>query len=53
MVSGGHFRATRHRVHYPPPSQDTYERLSIVSFNGSAGDLRMEPAWGEPTVALV
>ena len=47
VVSGGHFRATRHRVHQPPPSQENVERLSLVLFNGSKGDLRMEPAWGE------
>ena len=46
VVSGGHFRATRHRVAQPPDSQSTFERLSLVCFNGSKGDLRMQPCWG-------
>ncbi|WRT68176.1 uncharacterized protein IL334_005151 [Kwoniella shivajii] len=50
LVSGGHFRATRHRVHNPPPSQETFERLSIVCFNGSRGDLRMQPSWESPLI---
>jgi isopenicillin N synthase-like dioxygenase len=49
VVSGGHFRATRHRVAQPPDSQSTFERLSLVCFNGSKGDLRMQPCWGEST----
>ena len=49
VVSGGHFRATRHRVHQPPASQANEERLSLVLFNGSKGDLRMQPAWGKPS----
>ncbi|OCF57473.1 hypothetical protein L486_04931 [Kwoniella mangroviensis CBS 10435] len=50
LISGGHFRATRHRVHNPPPSQETFERLSVVLFNGSKGDLRMQPCWDSPLI---
>ncbi|WWC65505.1 uncharacterized protein I303_108123 [Kwoniella dejecticola CBS 10117] len=48
LVSGGHFRATRHRVVDPPSDQQTYDRLSIVLFQASEGDLRMEPAYQSP-----
>lgn len=47
IVSGGHFKATRHRVFKPPVDQLQEERLSIVLFNSSVGDLRMGPAQGE------
>ncbi|ODM22998.1 hypothetical protein SI65_00587 [Aspergillus cristatus] len=39
VVSGGHFKATRHQLHE--------ERLSIVLFNSSVGDLRMGSAQGK------
>ena len=45
IVSGGHFKATRHRVYKPPVDQLQEERLSLVLFNSSVGDLRMEPAY--------
>jgi isopenicillin N synthase-like dioxygenase len=45
IVSGGHFKATRHRVYKPPVDQLHEERLSLVLFNSSVGDLRMEPAY--------
>lgn len=48
IVSGGHFKATRHRVYKPPVDQLDQERLSLVLFNSSVGDLRMRPAKGEP-----
>ncbi|WVQ82091.1 hypothetical protein IAT38_004219 [Cryptococcus sp. DSM 104549] len=48
LVSGGHFRATRHRVVDPPEDQRNDERLSIVLFQASEGDLRMEPAYESP-----
>ncbi|RSH83772.1 hypothetical protein EHS25_005387 [Saitozyma podzolica] len=48
LVSGGHFRATRHRVVDPPEDQLKEERLSIVLFQASEGDLRMEPAYESP-----
>ncbi|KAJ6444161.1 mat1-1-3 [Purpureocillium lavendulum] len=44
IVSGGHFKATRHRVFKPPADQLHEERLSLVLFNSSIGDLRMTPA---------
>lgn len=47
IVSGGHFKATRHRVYKPPADQLNEERLSLVLFNSSVGDLRMTPAKGE------
>ncbi|WVF70356.1 hypothetical protein IAT40_005146 [Kwoniella sp. CBS 6097] len=50
IVSGGHFKATRHRVYKPPVDQLTYERLSIVQFSSSLGDLRMTPAHASPLI---
>jgi len=47
IVSGGHFKATRHRVFKPPVDQLHEERLSLVLFNSSVGELRMAPAKGE------
>ena len=40
IVSGGHFKATRHRVFKPPVDQRNSDRLSLVQFNSSVGDLR-------------
>ncbi|ORY28193.1 hypothetical protein BCR39DRAFT_468557 [Naematelia encephala] len=50
IVSGGHFKATRHRVFKPPMDQINAERLSIVQFNSSVGDLRMTPAIESPLI---
>ncbi|WVW81043.1 hypothetical protein I302_103034 [Kwoniella bestiolae CBS 10118] len=50
IVSGGHFKATRHRVFKPPADQLNSERLSIVQFNSSIGDLRMTPAAASPLI---
>ncbi|GFZ45468.1 hypothetical protein JCM24511_03194 [Saitozyma sp. JCM 24511] len=50
IISGGHFKATRHRVFEPPEDQRTFERLSIVIFESSVGDLRMEPASTSPLI---
>ncbi|ORY28195.1 hypothetical protein BCR39DRAFT_599155 [Naematelia encephala] len=50
LVSGGHFKATRHRVVAPPEDQMNDERLSIVIFNSSIGELRMEPAYESPLI---
>lgn len=47
IVSGGHFKATRHRVFSPPADQAHEERLSLVLFNSSVGDIQMTPARGE------
>lgn len=48
IVSGGHFKATRHRVFKPPVDQVQQERLSLVLFNSSVGDMLMGPAYGKP-----
>ncbi|ODN76063.1 hypothetical protein L202_06007 [Cryptococcus amylolentus CBS 6039] len=50
IVSGGHFKATRHRVYKPPADQLKTERLSLVLFNSSVGDLRMTPAAKSPLI---
>ncbi|KAF2123077.1 putative gibberellin 3-beta hydroxylase [Lophiotrema nucula] len=50
IVSGGHFKATRHRVFKPPVDQLQSERLSLVLFNSSVGDLRMAPAKESPLI---
>ncbi|KAF5697974.1 leucoanthocyanidin dioxygenase [Fusarium mundagurra] len=50
IVSGGHLKATRHRVYKPPVDQRNYERLSLVLFNSSVGDLRMTPAAESPLI---
>ncbi|WVQ63226.1 hypothetical protein V866_005544 [Kwoniella sp. B9012] len=50
IVSGGHFKATRHRVFKPPVDQLNSERLSIVQFNSSIGELRMTPAADSPLI---
>ncbi|KAJ4396818.1 hypothetical protein N0V93_001040 [Gnomoniopsis smithogilvyi] len=50
IVSGGHFKATRHRVYKPPVDQLDQERLSLVLFNSSVGDLRMQPAYESPLI---
>ncbi|KAF7185913.1 hypothetical protein HII31_12786 [Pseudocercospora fuligena] len=50
IVSGGHFKATRHRVFSPPADQQHEERLSLVLFNSSVGDLRMTPAATSPLI---
>lgn len=44
--------ATRHRVYKPPMDQIHQERLSLVLFNSSVGDLRMAPAQGERTDSI-
>ncbi|KAL4994960.1 hypothetical protein BDV10DRAFT_203429 [Aspergillus recurvatus] len=50
IVSGGHFKATRHRVYKPPADQLNEERLSLVLFNSSVGELRMQPAYESPLI---
>lgn len=50
IVSGGHFRATRHRVYRPPADQLHEDRLTLVLFNSSVGDLLMQPAWDSPLI---
>ncbi|GAD94114.1 hypothetical protein PVAR5_2735 [Paecilomyces variotii No. 5] len=48
IVSGGHFKATLHRVAEPPEDQRHEQRLSLVLFNGSKGDMRLQPALESP-----
>ncbi|KAI6914206.1 Clavaminate synthase-like protein [Hortaea werneckii] len=50
IVSGGHFKATRHRVYQPPKDQRHEDRLSLVLFNSSVGELRMQPAYSSPLI---
>ncbi|KAI4594788.1 hypothetical protein KJ359_007591 [Pestalotiopsis sp. 9143b] len=50
IVSGGHFKATRHRVYKPPVDQLQSERLSLVLFNSSVGSLPMAPAYESPLI---
>ncbi|KAF2112237.1 hypothetical protein BDV96DRAFT_634013 [Lophiotrema nucula] len=48
IISGGHFKATKHKVTDTPADQEHCERLSLVQFNASAGDLRLAPAVASP-----
>ncbi|OWZ28083.1 hypothetical protein C356_06520 [Cryptococcus neoformans c45] len=50
ILSGGHFKATRHRVFEPPADQVNEERLSLVLFNASKGHLRMTPCMDSPVL---
>ncbi|WVQ84258.1 hypothetical protein IAT38_006410 [Cryptococcus sp. DSM 104549] len=50
ILSGGHFKATRHRVFEPPSDQAHEERLSLVLFNASEGHLRMKPCLESPLI---
>jgi isopenicillin N synthase-like dioxygenase len=48
IVSGGHFKATKHKVADTPSDQEHLERLSIVQFNASIGDQQLVPALSSP-----
>lgn len=48
IISGGHFKATKHKVTATPADQEHLERLSLVQFNASLGDLRLAPAVESP-----
>lgn len=48
IISGGHFKATRHKVTNTPKDQEHEQRLSLVQFNASAGHLRLAPAIESP-----
>lgn len=48
IISGGHFKATKHKVTNTPTDQEHQERLSLVQFNASAADLRLSPAVQSP-----
>lgn len=47
VISGGHFKATLHKVSEPPTDQQHEQRLSLVFFNGSKGNMRLKPMTGE------
>jgi len=48
IISGGHFKATKHKVTDTPADQEHCERLSLVQFNASIGDMRLAPAMESP-----
>ena len=48
IISGGHFKATKHKVTDTPSDQEQLERLSLVQFNASVGDMRLAPAVASP-----
>lgn len=48
IISGGHFKATLHKVADTPDDQKGLQRLSIVLFNASKGNLRLKPAMESP-----
>lgn len=48
IISGGHFKATLHKVADTPADQQHLQRLSLVLFGASKGDLRLQPAMQSP-----
>ncbi|KAH6721204.1 hypothetical protein BKA61DRAFT_153200 [Leptodontidium sp. MPI-SDFR-AT-0119] len=50
VISGGHFKATLHKVAEPPEDQRHEQRLSLVLFNGSKGDMRLKPMTESPLI---
>lgn len=50
IVSGGHFEATLHKVAEPPEDQQHEQRLSLVLFNGTEGNMRLRPATESPLI---
>lgn len=52
VISGGHFKATLHKVSEPPIDQQHEQRLSLVLFNGSKGDMRLKPITGKQAVSV-
>lgn len=48
IISGGHLKATLHKVADTPPDQQHLQRLSIVNFNASQGSLRLTPTMKSP-----
>ncbi|KAK5115896.1 hypothetical protein LTR62_000352 [Meristemomyces frigidus] len=48
IISGGHFKATKHKVTSTPADQVEFERLSLVQFNASVGGMRLTPAVQSP-----
>ncbi len=50
IISGGHFKATRHKVADTPADQRHLQRLSIVQFNACIGSLRVAPVSESPLI---
>lgn len=50
IISGGHFKATRHKVADTPADQEHEERLSILQFNASLADIRLAPVMQSPLI---
>ena len=50
IISGGHFKATRHKVTDTPTDQENEQRLSLVQFNASAGHLTLAPVMESPLI---
>lgn len=46
VISGGHLKATLHKVAEPPVDQAHEKRLSLVLFNASKGSMRLSPIVG-------
>ncbi|KAJ9144205.1 Clavaminate synthase-like protein [Pleurostoma richardsiae] len=50
IISGGHFKATRHKVADTPADQEHLQRLSLVQFNGSIGGIKLAPVLESPLI---
>jgi isopenicillin N synthase-like dioxygenase len=50
VLSGGLFKATRHRVIRPPPDQANIIRYILIHFARVKRDLVLEPIWDSPLV---
>lgn len=48
IISGGHFKATLHKVSDIPPDQVHLDRLGIMQFANPGGQLRLAPAMESP-----
>jgi len=53
FLSGGHYRATIHRVVQPPPDQQKYERLGVFYFATSNDDVKLVPLLQSPVLQRV
>jgi len=50
FLSGGVFKATRHRVIRPPPDQSNIIRYILIHFARTRLDLPLNPLWDSPVV---
>ncbi|VUC31199.1 unnamed protein product [Clonostachys rosea] len=48
VISGGQFKATRHKVTKPPRDQMSANRMGLIIFNHARADMRMEPLMETP-----